>query len=233
MESESGRLTIKALAENDRPREKLLTRGTAALSDAELIGILFGSGSVDESAVELARRVLHKAGNNLSELSRFTVADLKRFKGIGEAKAISLIAALELGRRRQLVSQPQRDSVNASSDAYRIMAGLLTDLTHEEFWVLLLNRANKVMDKRKIGQGGLAGTVVDIRVIIKLALEANAMAIVACHNHPSGTMKPSDEDTKLTNRLAAAAKTMDIQLLDHIIIAGDSYFSYADEGLLQ
>lgn len=233
MEETPARLSLKSLAEDDRPREKLLTKGAAALSDAELIGILFGSGSTDETAVELARRVLAKAGNNLALLARFTIADLKAFKGIGEAKAISLMAALELGRRRQSAALPNRDKIRVSSDVYQLMSGTLADLDFEEFWVLYLNRANKVIEKRKISQGGMAGTVTDIRLIMKQALECNSASIVACHNHPSGNNQPSESDNVLTRKLAAAAQTMEIQLLDHIIIAGEKYYSYADAGELK
>lgn len=233
MNTPPSRLSLKSLAEDDRPREKLLANGAAALSDAELIGILFGSGSVNETAVELARRVLAKADNNLAVLARFTVANLKSFKGIGEAKAVSLMAALELGRRRQSAVLPDRDKIRASADVYQLMAGVLSDLGHEEFWVLYLNRANKVIEKRKISQGGITGTVTDIRLIIRQALECNSASIVACHNHPSGNNQPSESDNVLTRKLAAAAQTMEIQLLDHIIIAGEKYYSYADAGELK
>ena len=226
------KLSIKEWAVEDRPREKLLLKGTRSLSDAELMAILIGSGNTDESAVELARRILSMTGNNLNELGKMQVHDLLKFKGIGEAKAVNIMAALELGRRRKEQSAAEKLIVTTSSDAAGYFRPLLEDLPIEEFWVLLLNRSNTVIDKFMVSQGGLTGTVIDVRIILKTALEKLASALILCHNHPSGNTHPSDADKNITRKIRKAAEVMEISVLDHIIIAHHQYFSFADEGLL-
>lgn len=226
------KLSIKEWAVEDRPREKMLLKGIRSLSEAELIAILIGSGSMDESAVDLSKRVLASANNNLNELGKKTIQDYQEFKGIGPAKAITISAAMELGRRRK-ESQPQEKSkVVSSGDAASIFKPLLSDLTHEEFWILLLNRNNLVIDKLMVSQGGLSGTVIDVRIILKMALEKLACSIILCHNHPSGNLVPSEADKEITRKIKEAGKHMDIPVLDHVIIGNESYFSFADEGLI-
>jgi DNA repair protein RadC len=225
-------LSIKNWAVEDRPREKMLTCGTQNLSDAELIALLIGSGTHENSAVDLARQILHMAGNNLDKLGKYSVSDLKKLKGIGQARAVSIVAALELGRRRKLADAPEYVKIAGSNEVFNLMFPVLGDLTHEEFWVLFLNRSNKVIDKRKISQGGITGTVTDIRLILKKALDNLATSLILCHNHPSGNLQPSDADIAITRRLKESSSIMDISLLDHIIIAGKNYFSFADENLM-
>lgn len=215
----------------DRPREKMLTKGIRSLSEAELIAILIGSGSLDESAVEVSRRILASANNNLNELGKKNINDLKKFKGIGEVKAITIMAALELGRRRKESEPEEKPKVVTSADAAAIFKPLLSDLPHEEFWVLLLNRNNLVIDKMMVSQGGLSGTVIDVRIILKMALDKLACSIILCHNHPSGNLMPSEADKDITKKIKEAGKHMDIPVLDHLIIGNDSYFSFTDEGL--
>jgi len=226
------KLSIKDWAIDDRPREKMQKNGSQSLSDAELIAILLGSGTRNLSAVEVGRLVLDSAGNNLSELGRKTINDLIRLPGIGEAKAITLMAALELGRRRKLTDAPEKQGITCSKDAFEILHADLTDLAHEEFWILLLNRANKVILKQKTSQGGLSGTVTDSRIILKLALDYQASGVLLCHNHPSGNLNPSSADIDITKKIKEAAKLFDIQLFDHLIIAGNKYLSFADESLI-
>ncbi|MDF9829940.1 DNA repair protein RadC [Parabacteroides sp. PF5-6] len=227
------KLSIKSWAEEDRPREKMLRKGVAALSDAELLAILIGSGNATESAVELAQRILHAVDNNLNALGKLSIKELTSgFKGIGEAKAVSIIAALELGKRRNAADIPQRDSIRSSNDAFRLMHPLLCDLPHEELWVLLMNRANKVIEKIKISQGGTGETSADILLILKAAITSLASGIILFHNHPSGNLAPSAQDDQLTQRLQQSAKLMNLSLLDHIIISDNQYYSYADEGRL-
>lgn len=225
-------LSIKSWAEDDRPREKLLAQGRSALSDAELIAIIIGSGSRDESAVDLSKRILHSIDNNLNELGKLTVNDLMKFKGIGEAKAITIAAALELGRRRKEQEPKKKIKIASSKDAFDIFFPLLEDVPHEEFWVLLLNHQNKVIDKVCVSRGGVSGTVADAKLIFKVAIEKLASSIVLCHNHPSGNLQPSHQDKELTKKLKQAGSTLDIAVLDHIIIGDTNYFSFADEGLL-
>lgn len=224
--------SIKEWSIEDRPREKLLSKGVSALGDAEILAILIGSGTKDESAVEVAKRILYSCNNNLSDLGRQSIKDLRRVKGIGEAKAISIVAALELGRRRAASEPTERRRISSSSDVVEIFQPLLSDLNHEEFWVLLLNRSNKIIDKHRISQGGLSGTVTDIRLIMKLALDGLASGIIAVHNHPSGNKFPSDADKNITSKLKNAASMFDIQLLDHVILTHKNCLSLADEGLL-
>jgi DNA repair protein RadC len=225
-------LPITAWAEDDRPREKLLTKGRLALSDAELIAILLGSGSRNESAVDLAKRILKSVEKNLNELSKLSLADLMKFKGIGEAKAITIAAALELGRRRQTSDFLELPVIKSSSDAYRAIAPVLQDLPHEEFWILILNKGNKVLGKEQLSIGGTDATIVDARIVFRKAIEAKAISIIVCHNHPSGTMRPSPADVELTRKLKGAGEVLGIPVLDHLIVVDKGYFSFADEGIL-
>jgi len=224
--------SIKGWAEDDRPREKLLNKGKNSLSDAELIAILIGSGNTEESAVELSRRILGSAGSNLIELSKMNISDLTRFKGIGEAKAISIVAALELGRRRRSAEAQQRSSIKSSHDAFEHFYSALSDLQYEQFWILLLDQAHKVLRLVQISDGGLTGTVADPKKIFKSAIENNAPAMILCHNHPSGQLKPSDADIQLTKKLVKGGEMLDIRVLDHLIIGTDKYYSFADEGIM-
>ncbi len=230
--NEYKKLNIKQWAVEDRPREKLLSNGQRALTDAELIAILIGSGNPGETAVELARRILISAGNNLNELGRKGIDELKTFNGIGEAKAISIIAALELGRRRKDAEVFVKNKITGSKDAADYFLPLLCDLNHEEFWVLLLDRGNKILDSFMVSQGGISGTVIDVRLIMKKALEKLASSLILSHNHPSGTLQASDADLKITRKIKDAAQLMDISVLDHIIIGQNRYLSLADEGML-
>ena len=222
--------SIKIWAEADRPREKLIHSGRHTLTDSELLAILIRSGSRDETAVELARRILCEAGNDLTRLSKMSVSDLSAFKGMGSVKAITVVAALELGRRRRLAEAMQSEKISSSKDVAGYFAPILSDLLYEEFWILLLNRANNVITRFQVSKGGITGTVVDPRVIFKKAVEVMASGIILCHNHPSGNRQPSDADISLTKKLKEAGKLLDIQVLDHLIIAGEEYYSFADEG---
>jgi len=226
------RLSIKNWAVEDRPRERLLAKGIQSLTNTELIALLIGSGTKEISAVDLARKILIKADDNLNLLGKFSVDDLQKQKGIGKAKAISIIAALELGRRRKMSEALVWPKITSSKDAYNIIFPLISDLQHEEFWVLLLNRSNKIIDKTKISQGGVTGTVIDVKIILKKAIEKLASSVILCHNHPSGNIEPSEADIGITRKLKEAAEIMDIKLLDHIIVADNSYFSFLDEGIL-
>ncbi len=232
MEYYEGKISIKAWAEEDRPREKLLGQGRRTLTDAELIAILIGSGSRDESAVELSKRILHHYKNDLNALGKASVAELSKFKGIGEAKAISIIAALEIGRRRDDTEAKTVEQITCSRDAYNILYRQFADLNHEEFWILLMNRSNKVLGTHLISKGGLATTVVDPKIIFQVALEHHANAIILAHNHPSGSLKPSAEDLSLTKKITTAGKILEINIFDHLIFTDQSYFSFGDEGLL-
>lgn len=230
--NEYKKLNIKEWAVEDRPREKLLHKGPRSLSDAELIAILIGSGNLNETAVELSRRILTSFGNNLNELSKKSIDELRTFNGIGEAKAITIIAALELGKRRKEADVFQKNKISGSRDAADYFQPMLGDLGHEEFWILILDRGNKIKDSFMISQGGISGTVIDVRIILKRALEKQGSSIILCHNHPSGTLQASDADRKITQKIADAAKIMDITVLDHIIIGQNNYLSFADEGML-
>jgi len=225
-------LKIKDWALEDRPREKLLYKGISSLSDAELLAILIGSGSNDKSAVDLAREILNLASNNLQSLGKLDVHDLVKLKGIGTAKAINIMAALELGRRRKSAEIIESAKIRSSNDVYNIFNPLLADLTHEEFWLLYLNRSNKILSRHKISQGGISGTITDVRLILKKALELLASSIIICHNHPSGNLDPSEADTRITHKIKEAATCFDISLLDHIIVTDNGYYSYADNGAL-
>ncbi len=225
-------LTIKSWAKDDRPREKLILKGKESLSDAELVAILIGSGNIDESAVGLAKRILASINNNLNKLGKLSVIDLTKFKGIGEAKAITIITALELGRRRRLEEALELPKITGSKAVFEQIQPLIGELQHEEFWILYLNNSNKIIEKNQQSKGGLTGTLVDVRLVLKKALELNVTAIILCHNHPSGKLKPSNADKLLTNKLKTAGETMDIKVLDHLIITENDYFSFADENLL-
>lgn len=224
--------SIKEWAVEDRPREKLLAKGTRSLSEAELLAILIGSGNSRESAVELSRRILSDVNNDLSVLSKKDASYLLKFRGIGEAKAVNIMAALELGRRRRENGASVKTVIANSSDAANYFRPFLEDLPHEEFWVLLLNRSNTVIDKFMISQGGVTGTVIDVKLILKIALEKLACSLILCHNHPSGNMMASEADKKVTRKIKDAAELMEISVLDHVIIAHDQYLSFADEALL-
>ncbi len=224
------KLTINQWAEEDRPREKMLEKGIGALTDAELLAIIIGSGNTEETAVELMRRVLASCNHNLNELGKLTVEDLCTFKGIGPAKAISICAASELGKRRKLSELTERNQVTCSIDVYNLMHPLMCDLPTEECWVLLLNQSNKVIDKVKISSGGISETSVDVRCVLREALIKRAVSIILCHNHPSGSTRPSKEDDKLTSKMRQAGEYMNINLADHLIVCDGHYYSYVDEG---
>ncbi|MEN8776652.1 MAG: DNA repair protein RadC [Polaribacter sp.] len=226
------KLTIKSWALDDRPREKLLAKGKAVLSDAELIAILIGSGNRNESAVALSKRILSAVNGNIYELAKLSVEKLTEFNGIGEAKAIAIITALELGKRRQLEVALEKPKIVSSKNVANLMQPIIGDLDHEEFWVLFLSNSNKVLAKSQVSKGGLTATVVDIRLLFKRALELVSVAIIVCHNHPSGKLQPSVADKNLTEKMKQAGNTLDIKLLDHLIITEKAYFSFADEGLL-
>lgn len=226
------KLTIKSWALDDRPREKLLGKGKTTLSDAELIAILIGSGNREETAVALSKRILKSVEGNINNLAKLSVKKLSSFKGIGEAKAIAIITALELGKRRQLEIALKKPKITSSKAVFNIMQPLIGDLEHEEFWVLFLNNSNKVLAKSQMSKGGLTATIVDIRVLFKQALEMASVAIIICHNHPSGKITPSNADKELTKKIKTAGLTLDIRLLDHLIITEKCYFSFADENQL-
>ncbi len=223
-------LPIKAWAEEDRPREKLLMKGKVALSNAELVAILIGSGNRNQTAVELSKEILARSGNNLNQLGKRSVHDLMEFKGMGEAKSISILAALELGRRRKKESIPNYDIITSSDKAYHYMLPYLQDLDHEEFWMICLNKRCQVLKCHPISKGGIAGTFVDNRIIFSKALKDNATSIMIFHNHPSGATHPSRADLSITKTIIEAGKLLDIPLLDHIIIGDGAYYSFADEG---
>ncbi len=225
-------LNIKAWAEADRPREKLALKGKNTLSDAELVAILIGSGNKNETAVELSKKILASINNDLNELGKLSISDLTKFNGIGEAKAISIIAALELGRRRKTTAVEKRVKVTSSKDVYNSIAPVLSDLLHEEFWVIYLNRNNEIIKQENISKGGVSGTVADAKIIFKRAIEVLASAIILCHNHPSGNLKASNADIQLTKKLKEAGAMLDLPVLDHLIIGEKDYFSFADESLL-
>ncbi|HNY53088.1 MAG TPA: DNA repair protein RadC [Bacteroidales bacterium] len=225
-------LKITDWAVEDRPREKMIRKGISTLSDAELLAILISSGTRKKSAVDLGRELLSSVSNNLNSLGKLSISDLLKFRGIGPARAVTISAALELGRRRNIAELPDAGQIRCSKDAADIFQPLLSDLHHEEFWILFLNRSNRVIDRMKLSQGGISGTVTDVRIIMKKAVEFLASAIIVCHNHPSGNLNPSDADSKITGKIKEAGSIMDIQLLDHIIISGKDYYSFADNGLI-
>ncbi|WP_159951504.1 RadC family protein [Polaribacter septentrionalilitoris] len=224
--------TIKSWALDDRPREKLIAKGKTTLSNAELIAILIGSGNRNESAVALSKRILQSVDNNINELAKLSAEQLMTFKGIGEAKAIAIITALELGKRRQLEIALEKPKITSSKDVFHLMQPIIGDLAHEEFWVLFLNNSNKVLAKSQVSKGGLTATIVDVRLLFKRALELASVGMIVCHNHPSGKLQPSNSDIQLTKKIKAAGLTLDIKLLDHLIVTEKAYFSFADEGIL-
>ncbi|MBI6118734.1 RadC family protein [Salegentibacter maritimus] len=223
---------IKYWAEDDRPREKLLQKGKVSLSDAELIAILIGSGSKSESAVQLSKRILASTGNQLGDLGKLSVKKLCAFKGIGPAKAVSIVAAMELGRRRRTEEALEKKKITSSASVFELMQPVIGELYHEEFWIIYLNNSNKVIEQLQLSKGGITGTLVDVRLTLKKALEVGATSIILAHNHPSGTLKPSEADKQLTQKLKTAAQSLDIKVLDHLIVTEKSYFSFADEGVL-
>ncbi len=224
--------SIKNWAEDDKPREKLMLKGKSSLSDAELIAILIGSGSRNESAVELSKRILASVDNNINNLGKLSIAKLTEFKGIGEAKAISIIAAMELGRRRRSEETLELTKITSSKQVFNIMQPIIGELAHEEFWILYLNNANKVTHKAQLSKGGITGTVVDNRIVFKTAFEQNATAIILVHNHPSGKLLPSDADIEITKQLKIAGRQLRIPIQDHIIITEKGHYSFADESIL-
>jgi DNA repair protein RadC len=225
-------LKITEWALEDRPREKLIQKGTASLSDAELLAILINSGTKDKSAVDLGRELLGIVNNNLNSLGKLSITDLKKVRGIGTARAVTIAASLELGRRRKYSEVQYVPQIRSSKDVADIFQPLLSDLVHEEFWILFLNRSNKVINRMKLSQGGISGTVTDVRLVMKEAIECLASGIIVCHNHPSGNLNPSESDSKITQKIKEAGNMMDIQLLDHLIISDKDYYSFADNGLL-
>jgi DNA repair protein RadC len=232
MSNENTYFSIKEWSESDRPREKLLHKGSAALTDAELIAILIGSGTRKMSAVELSRIIIKDAQNSLDQLGKKSLKQLMAHKGIGEAKAITIIAAMELGRRRAMEQPFTQPKISSSADAFKVLQPLLGELPHEEFWVLLLDNSNKVISKKQISKGGFTGTLVDIRIVFQEALLVGAVAMILSHNHPSGTLIPSQPDKQLTAKIVQAGKTMDIKVLDHIIVTQADYYSFADNAIL-
>ncbi|HEX2969506.1 MAG TPA: DNA repair protein RadC [Bacteroidales bacterium] len=225
-------LKITDWALEDRPREKSIEKGISSLSDAELIAILINSGTKNKSAVDIGRELLGKVNNNLNSLGKLSIAEIKTLQGIGTARAVTIAAALELGRRRKLSESPENPQIKCSKDVADIFQPILSDLPHEEFWILFLNRSNKVIGRMKLSQGGVSGTVTDVRMIMKRAIEYLASGIIVCHNHPSGNLNPSDSDTTITRKIKDAGNLMDIQLLDHLIITDKNYYSFADNGLI-
>ena len=231
MLTDDKRLTIREWAEDDRPREKMLLKGSQSLSDSELLAILIAIGNKDESAVELARRIMRECHDNINELAQLSVNDLcKRFKGIGKAKAITIMAALELGKRRKTSEVLERKRISSSIDLFDLFEPVLVDLPHEEFWIGLLNGAHKVIEIKRLTQGGTRQTVVDLPMLLKMALEKSAQAVVVAHNHPSGQNRPSHEDEQITRRIKSGCEAIGISMLDHIIVARGSYYSFADDG---
>lgn len=229
---ESDYFSIKQWHEDDRPREKLLSKGRAALSDAELIAILIGSGSRNESAVALGKRILASTHHNLNELGKLSVTDLMRFKGIGQAKAICIVAAMELGRRRRASEALEKGKITSSHSVFEYMQPIIGELPHEEFWIVYLNNSNRIIKSTQLSKGGITGTIVDARLVFKEALLLGAVGIILVHNHPSGTLKPSQADMQLTKKLKTAGESLDIKVLDHLIITEKAYFSFADENML-
>ncbi|MBT0606613.1 RadC family protein [Aequorivita echinoideorum] len=229
---ENNFFSIKKWNEDDRPREKMLQKGRVALSDAELIAILIGSGSRNESAVSLSQRILAAAGNNLNELGKHSISDLMKFKGIGEAKAITIAAAMELGRRRRGEEALEKLKITSSHSVFEYMQPIIGELGHEEFWIIYLNNSNKILQSAQLSKGGITGTVVDVRLAFKEALQLGAVGIILAHNHPSGTLKPSQADIQLTKKLKIAGDSLDIKVFDHLIVTEKAYFSFADENML-
>lgn len=224
--------SIKSWAEEDRPREKMLLKGRFSLSDAELIAIILGSGSREESAVALAKRILSTVDHNLHELGKISLSDLMKFKGIGEAKAISIAAALEIGRRRSITAPQTKPIITSSREAYEVIRATIDDMAHEEMWIILLNKGNKLIKRKKMSSGGATATIVDVKMILKAVIEAQAQSLILVHNHPSGSLAPSRADINITNKIKEAVKYFDLTLMDHIIVAEGGYYSFVDEGML-
>lgn len=229
--AENSFFPITNWSEDDKPREKLMLKGKSVLSDAELIAILIGSGSRNESAVDLSKRILASVENNLNALGKLSISQLMNFKGIGEAKAISIIAALELGRRRRAEDAVELMKVTSSKIIFEIMQPIIGELPHEEFWIIYLNNSNKVISKSQLSKGGITGTLVDVRIVFKTALEMGATGLILCHNHPSGALIPSDTDKQITRKLKLAGDSLEIKVLDHLIVTETNYFSFVDEGI--
>ncbi len=228
---ENSSFPIRSWSEDDKPREKLMLKGKSVLSDAELIAILIGSGSREESAVELSKKILKSVDNNLNALGKLSITQLMNFKGIGEAKAISIIAALELGRRRRGEEAIELTKITSSKIVFEVMQPIIGELPHEEFWILYLNNSNKIISKVQLSIGGITGTLVDVRLVFKMALEKGATGLILCHNHPSGTLTPSDADKQITRKLKLAGNNLEIKVLDHLIVTETNYFSFVDEGI--
>lgn len=228
---EQNNIPITNWSEDDKPREKLMLKGKSVLSDAELIAILIGSGSRNESAVDLSKRILASVDHNLNALGKLSIAQLMNFKGIGEAKAISIIAAMELGRRRRSEDVVELAKITSSKAVFEVMQPIIGELPHEEFWVLFLNNSNKILFKTQLSKGGMTGTMVDVRIVFKIAFEQNATAIILVHNHPSGKLQASDADIQITKKIKTAGQQLDIPVLDHIIITESGYYSFVDEGI--
>jgi len=229
---ENSAFPITNWSEDDKPREKLMNKGKASLSDAELIAILIGSGSRNESAVQLSKRILSSVDNNLNALGKLSLRQLMNFKGIGEAKAISIQASMELGRRRRAEEAIELKKITSSKSIFEMMQPIIGELPHEEFWIIYLNNSNKVVSKSQLSKGGITGTLVDVRLVFKNAIEIGAVSIILIHNHPSGALKPSEADKQITRKLKLAGESLDIKILDHLIITETNYFSFADEGIL-
>jgi len=232
MSKEHSSFSIKNWALDDRPREKLLQKGKTSLSDAELIAILIGSGNSKDSAVELSKKILSHCNNSLNNLRKLSVQQLTQFRGIGDAKAITIIAAMELSRRRRYEEALELAKISSSNSVFEILQPVIGELQHEEFWILYLNNSNKVIEQFQISKGGITGTLVDVRITLRKALELGAVSLILAHNHPSGNLNPSEADKQLTSKLKTAAESLDIKILDHLIVTEKSYFSFADEGML-
>ncbi|MDD4604320.1 MAG: DNA repair protein RadC [Bacteroidales bacterium] len=232
METYSNHAPIRHWAEDDRPREKLLLKGRHSLSDAELLAILIGSGIRNESALDLAKSIFQRAQENLTELAKMSFNDLTRIRGIGKARAIIILAALELGRRRNEATSLTREVIHSSKEAFEIFKNTIGDCPYEAFWIILLNRANRILQKCNISEGGISGTVVDPKKIFKIALDNHASSIILGHNHPSGTIQPSEADSIITKKISAAGRMLDVAVIDHIIVGEDGYYSFADDGTL-
>ncbi|GBF18934.1 MULTISPECIES: RadC family protein [Arenibacter] len=232
MQQQPSSFSIKHWSDDDKPREKLLQKGKSVLSDAELIAILIGSGSRNESAVELSKRILASVNNNLNELGKLSIKQLMQFKGIGEAKAVSIAAALEIGRRRRGEEAQKITKISSSKNVFELLQPKMGELPHEEFWIVFLNNSNAVLQAGQLSKGGITGTLVDVRLVLKQALELGAVGLILAHNHPSGTLRPSEADKQITRKLKVAAEALDIKVLDHIIITQKEYFSFADENIL-
>lgn len=224
--------SIKNWSDDDKPRKKLVQKGTSILSDAELLAILIRIGSKNESAVELSKRILSSTNNNLNELGKLSITQLMQFKGIGEAKAVSIAAALEIGRRRRGEAAQKITKISSSKNVFELLQPKMGELPHEEFWIVFLNNSNTVLHAGQISKGGITGTLVDVRLVLKQSLELGAVGLILAHNHPSGTLRPSEADKQITRKLKVAAEALDIKVLDHIIITQKEYFSFADKGLL-